>query len=87
MTSKSCRFLDPEIIRKIPLADYANRTTSKTNTEGWVWTYLKACLATEIGYEEARAVVREVQNSMDAKEAVVTDVSWLDIRGVLDECF
>ena len=29
--------------------------------EGWVWTYLRACLACSVGYDEAREVVDDVR--------------------------
>jgi len=59
------RFLDPEIVRMISLE---NRFSpggegSTANTEPWVWGFLKACLATAVGYDEARAIVQDVQQS------------------------
>lgn len=29
--------------------------------EGWVWTYLRACLACAVGYDEAREIVDDVR--------------------------
>jgi hypothetical protein len=34
---------------------------ASANGECWVWSFLKACLAPLVGYDEARAIVQDVQ--------------------------
>ena len=56
---------DLDILARIPLATHTNTGASAgTDTESWVWTFLRASLATGVGYDEAREIVRIVQISM-----------------------
>jgi hypothetical protein len=56
---------DPLILARIPLATHTNTGASAgADTESWVWTFLRAALATGVGYDEAREIVRTVQISM-----------------------
>jgi len=59
------RYLDPVIVGQIPAQTRHNQAASDPcpNTQGWAWTYLTACLATAVGYDEAREVVNQVQRS------------------------
>lgn len=55
----------PRILARIPLSTHTNTGASAgTDTESWVWTFLRAALATGVGYDEAREVVKFVQISM-----------------------
>jgi len=57
------RCLDRGVASRIPAQTRACQAASAPgpNTQGWVWTYLTAVLATAVGYDEAREVVNQVQ--------------------------
>jgi len=57
------RCLDRGVVSRIPAQTRSCQAASAPglNTQGWVWTYLTAVLATAVGYDEAREVVNQVQ--------------------------
>ena len=57
------RCLDRGVASRIPAQTRACQAASAPgpNTQGWVWTYLTAVLATAVGYDEAREVVNQIQ--------------------------
>ncbi len=52
--------LDPEIILAIPLNCYVQ---PGQNSEAWVWTFLRVCLYTVVGFDEADKIVQDIQLS------------------------
>ena len=45
------------VVARVPAHGHAYRVKPDQDTEAWVWGYLVACLATGMGYDEARDVV------------------------------
>ena len=60
------RYLNLAVIEQIPAQTRHNQAASDPcpNTQGWAWTYLTACLATAVGYDEARKVINQVQREI-----------------------
>lgn len=57
-------FLDRFVVGKISIGskvDKIYRPGDGACADAWAWTYLTACLATYVGYDEAREVVRLVK--------------------------
>lgn len=55
--------LDPDVILSIPLNFYAGSGGFGPNSEAWVWIFLRVCLYTVVGFEEADKIVQDVQLS------------------------
>jgi hypothetical protein len=56
-------FLDRRLVARISVGDRVDkiyRPGDGEHAEAWAWSYLVACLATALGYDEAREVVRMV---------------------------
>ena len=49
--------LDADVVARVPAHGHAYRVKTDQDVEAWVWGYLTACLATGVGYDEARDVV------------------------------
>lgn len=64
--------LNSKVVALIPVSGHAFSLKLHREAEAWVWTYLAACLATGVGYDEARAVVEIVvgQRSREPVEVV-----------------
>ena len=54
-------YLNPVVVGQIPATARMVASDPGPNSEAWLWTYLKAVLATAIGYDEAREVVKILQ--------------------------
>jgi hypothetical protein len=52
---------DPDVILSIPLSLYVNSGKFGTNSEAWVWLFLRVCLYTVVGFDEADQIVQDVQ--------------------------
>lgn len=49
--------LDADVVARVPAHGRAYQVKTDQDVEAWVWGYLVACLATGVGYDEARDVV------------------------------
>lgn len=57
-------FLDRRLVAQISVGGRADKIYMPgdgEHGEAWAWTYLVACLATSLGYDESREVVRMVR--------------------------
>jgi hypothetical protein len=65
--------LDPAVVARVPTRGHAYAVKSSQDAEPWAWSYLAACLATALGYDEARAVVLFVMTERAIEEVVADD--------------
>ena len=70
VTSVLAEVLDPTVVARVPVTGNERRTRRGEDSDPWVWTYLVACLATGLGYDEARAVVAVVAVESYARASV-----------------
>jgi hypothetical protein len=64
VSERGRHFLDRAVIEKISIGSRTLKIYQPGDGEcsdAWVWTYLAACLATFLGYDDAREVVRVVK--------------------------
>jgi hypothetical protein len=63
--------LDPDVILSIPLGLYAQAGKNVgPNSEAWVWLFLRVCLYTVVGFDEADKIVQDVQMTQPDFQAI-----------------